>query len=92
MFGDVGLSEEKDREDRLIVTARIVGRTVKSSNELTDDELQNLRNSLYSRQQAGTLDADINDWLNEAALIEANAQEAAESAAAEATTTTEEGK
>lgn len=77
MFGDVGLSKDENREDRLIVIEAIVGRPVASSNELTDDELQNLRNGLYSRQQAGTLDADINDWLNLAAIKEADAAEAA---------------
>lgn len=78
IFGDVGLGLVANREDRLIVIAAIVGHTVTSSNELTDDELQNLRNGLYSRQQAGTLEADINDWLNIAALKEMNAAESTE--------------
>lgn len=86
MFGDAGLAKDENREDRLIVIAAIVGRTVASSNELNDEELQNLRNSLYGRQQAGTLDADINDWLNEAALREANAEDQ-EAAAAETNNT-----
>lgn len=76
MFGDVGLSKDENREDRLVVIEAIVGRSVSSSNDLTLDELQNLRNGLYSRQQAGTLDADINEWLNIAAFKQAEAAEA----------------
>lgn len=79
------LSDDAGRDDRLVVIEAIVGRPVKTSTDLTDDELQNLRNSLYSRQQAGTLDADVNDWLNLAAIREADAKEAA----AQSDTTTE---
>lgn len=77
MLGEVGLAKDENREDRLVVIERIVGHPVDSSKDLTTDELQNLRNSLYSRQQAGTLDADINEWLNEAAFVQAEAAEAA---------------
>lgn len=76
MLGDVDLAKDENREDRLIVIEAIVGRPVASSKELTDDELQNLRNSLHSRQQAGTLEADVNDWLNWAAVKKAEAAEA----------------
>lgn len=89
MFGAVGLGKDENREDRLIVVEAIVGRRVESTKDLTDEELQNLRNSLYGRTQAGTLDADVDDWLNEATIREVNAQEQAEAAAAEASTTTE---
>lgn len=76
-FNEVGLGLVAHPEDRLIVIEAIVGRKVASSKELTDDELQKLRNSLFDRKRDGVLDDDINNWLNEAALREANAEEQA---------------
>lgn len=79
-FGELGLNDDDQREDRLVVIREIVGRDLKSSKELTDDELQKLRNVLISRKQAGTLDADVTEWLN----LETMRQDAA--AADESTT------
>jgi len=80
-FGELKMNgdTEEARRDRLVVIREIVGREIESSKELTDDELQTLRNSLLSRKQAGTLDADVTEWLN----IETLRQDAAEEAAAE---------
>lgn len=66
IFGELGMhgNDEEQRKDRLIVIREIVGREIGSSKELTDDELQQLRNGLISRKQAGTLDADVTEWLN----------------------------
>lgn len=63
-FGELGLNGDDQRADRLVVIREIVGRDLKSSKELTDDELQQLRNSLISRKQGGTLEADVTEWLN----------------------------
>lgn len=63
-FGELGLNGDDKRDDRLIVIREIVGRAIGSSKELTDDELQQLRNGLISRKQSGTLDADVTEWLN----------------------------
>ncbi|OCB56171.1 hypothetical protein A5722_14850 [Mycobacterium vulneris] len=63
-FGELGLNGDDKRADRLIVIREIVGREIGSSKELTDDELQQLRNGLISRKQAGTLDSDVTEWLN----------------------------
>jgi hypothetical protein len=82
-FNEAGLGGDSNREDRLIVIEAIVGRRVESSKDLNDDEMQKLRNSLLDRKKAGVLEADIDDWLNLAALKEA---EAAEAAAANTTT------
>lgn len=80
-FGELGLNgdDEEKRADRLVVIREIVGRELESSKDLTLEELQTLRNSLISRKQAGTLDADVRDWLN----MESYRQAAAEEAAAE---------
>lgn len=79
-FNEVGLGGDDNREDRLVVIEAIVGRRVESSKELHDDELQKLRNALIDRKKAGVLEADIDDWLNLAALKEAEAAEAAAAA------------
>lgn len=78
-FGELGLNgdDEEKRKDRLVVIREIVGRELESSKELTLEELQTLRNSLISRKQAGTLDADVTEWLN----IETLRQDAAAAAA-----------
>lgn len=84
-FGELGLNGDDQREDRLVVIREIVGRDLKSSKELTDDELQQLRNSLISRKQAGTLDADVTEWLN----LETMRQDAAAAADESASESTE---
>lgn len=84
-FGELGLNSDDQREDRLVVIREIIGRDLKSSKELTDDELQQLRNSLISRKQAGTLDADVTEWLN----LETMRQDAAAAADESASESTE---
>lgn len=63
-FGELKLNGDDQRPDRLVVIREIIGRQIDSTKDLTDDELQKLRNSLISRKQAGTLEADITEWLN----------------------------
>lgn len=63
-FGELKMTGDDQRDDRLIVIREIIGRQIESSKELTLDELQTLRNSMMSRKQAGTLEADVTDWLN----------------------------
>lgn len=63
-FGELNLNGKDQREDRLVVIRAIVGREVESSKDLTDAELQKLRNGLFDRKRDGTLDADVTDWLN----------------------------
>lgn len=64
IFGELNLNADQQRGDRLVVIREIVGRDIASSKDLTDDELQKLRNGLISRKQGGTLDADVTEWLN----------------------------
>ncbi|MBU8834427.1 recombinase RecT, partial [Mycolicibacterium goodii] len=81
-FGELGLNGDDKRADRLVVIREIIRREIESTKELTDEELQTLRNVLISRKQAGTLDADVTEWLNletirqEAAAADAGAPEA----------------
>lgn len=81
-FGELGLNGDDKRADRLVVIREIIRRDIESTKELTDEELQTLRNVLISRKQAGTLDADVTEWLNletirqEAAAADADAAEA----------------
>lgn len=63
-FGELKLNGDDQRPDRLVVIREIIGRQIDSTKDLTDDELQKLRNSLVSRKQSGTLEADVTDWLN----------------------------
>lgn len=86
-FGEVGLGKDENREDRLIVVEAIVGRRVESTKDLSDDELQKLRNALIDRKRDGVLEDDINEWLNAAAFKEAMAEESAAEAAANETNT-----
>ncbi|GAS94378.1 regulatory protein [Mycolicibacterium canariasense] len=79
-FGELDLNGDDQRDDRLIVCREIVGRPLASTKELTDDELQKLRNGLISRKQAGTLQADVTEWINAATVAEYEAQQAAEDA------------
>lgn len=73
-FGELKLNGDEQRGDRLVVIREIIGRQIDSTKDLTDDELQKLRNSLISRKQAGTLEADVTEWLN----LETIRQDAAE--------------
>lgn len=66
-----------DREDRLIVTQRILDRNnITSSNDLPADEMQRLVDHLGQLERDGQLGQRITDILNEHALLEAEAQEA----------------
>lgn len=81
VFGKLGMDgdTDEDRADRLVIVRAIVERDVESTRDLSDDELQKLRNGLVDRDKAGTLEAAVTEWLNIAALREANAAEQAES-------------
>ena len=63
-FGELKLNGDEQRGDRLVVIREIIGRQIDSTKDLTDDELQKLRNSLVCRKQSGTLEADVTEWLN----------------------------
>ena len=65
-FGELGLNGDDPgkRRDRLVVVREIVGRAIESTKELTDNELQTLRNGLIDRKKSGTLEADVTDWIN----------------------------
>lgn len=76
-FGELKLNGDDQRPDRLVVIREIIGRQIDSTKDLTDDELQKLRNSLVSRKQAGTLDADVTEWLNLETMRQDSAAEAA---------------
>ena len=84
IFSELGMNgkSDEDRADRLVVVHAIVEREVESTKDLTDDELQKLRNGLVSRKQGGTLEADVTEWLNIAAIKADQAAQAAEEAAA----------
>lgn len=76
-FKNTGLVGDEKRDDRLIVVRAIVGRDdIEDAGEISDDERQKLRNELIELHKAGALDAKVNDWLNLAALKEAEAAEA----------------
>lgn len=80
IFGEYKLGGKEQRGDRLVIIRAIVGRQdIESSNDLSDDERQRLRNGLVARNQSGTLEADITEWLNEETLRQENiaAQDAA---------------
>lgn len=81
VFGKLGMDgdTDEDRADRLVIVRAIVERDVESTKDLSDDELQKLRNGLVDQDKAGTLEAAVTEWLNIAALREANAAERAES-------------
>lgn len=63
-FGELKLNGDEKRRDRLVVIRAIVGREIESTKELTDAELQKLRNGLIDRKRDGTLDRDVTDWIN----------------------------
>ncbi|MCV7255642.1 recombinase RecT [Mycobacterium hackensackense] len=83
-FGELDLNGDDQRDDRLIVCRAIVGRDIASTKDLTDDELQKLRNGLIDRKRDGTLKSDVTEWLNIAELQRLEAQQVAEEAAAAA--------
>lgn len=82
VFGKLGMDgdTDEDRADRLVIVRAIVERDVESTKDLSDDELQRLRNGLVDRDKAGTLESAVTEWLNIAALREADAAEAAKQA------------
>lgn len=76
LFGKGDLPKDA-REDRLLVTSKIVGRTIASSNDLADEEIGHANHELDKLDRTGKLGQFITDVLNEAALAEANAAETA---------------
>lgn len=84
MFGKLGMTgdTDEDKADRLVIVRAIVERDVDSTKDLTDAELQKLRNGLVDRDKAGTLEAAVTEWLNIAAIKADQAAQAAEEAAA----------
>lgn len=65
------------REDRLIVTSRIIDRDVTSANELRDEEIALVNHELDRLDRAGELGQRITDVLNEHAIMQAEADQKA---------------
>lgn len=84
LFGKGDLPKDA-REDRLIVTSKLVGRDIASSNDLADEEIARANHQLAQWDEAGTLGDVITEILNNDALAKANAAEDADDAAAENT-------
>lgn len=80
LFGKGDLPKDA-REDRLIVTSKLVGREITSANELADDEIARVNHDLDKLERAGKLGAKITEILNDDAIAKANAAEAAEESA-----------
>lgn len=76
LFGKADL-DKNNREDRLTVTSAIVGRPIESSNDLSLDEAQKLVDRLGQWERDGVIGERVTDILNEAAIREADATEAA---------------
>lgn len=74
LFGTADLPKDA-REKRLVVTSSIVGRTIASSNDLTDDEIARTNNQLDKWDRAGQLVAKVADILDQAAIDAARAAE-----------------
>jgi hypothetical protein len=70
ILGEVGLTGEDKREDRLIVTGALAQRPISSSNDLTDDELGWIITKLKHWQDEDTLAMWVNDILHEHALAQ----------------------
>jgi hypothetical protein len=59
-----GVGDDKHRADRLIVLSKLVDRTVESSNDLTDDEVANVIETLAALIDQDTGDAAaLDDWV-----------------------------
>lgn len=76
LFGKADIAKD-NRDDRLIITRRIITRAedsapIESSNDLTDRELVALVTELGALDNAGVLGGQITQWLNDAALAELN--------------------
>lgn len=64
-------ADTSERDDRLIITRRIVGRDdITSSNDLTQDEMQKVVDRLGQWQRDGDLGQRVTDLLNEHTLAE----------------------
>jgi len=74
MFALFGEADCQDRADQLLVLAAVTGRQHEHRDELTDDELRTVVNTLNAEEKAGTLAAYITDILNRAALAETAAE------------------
>jgi hypothetical protein len=74
LFGKGDLPKDA-RDDRLIVTSHIIGRSVNSSNELTDDEIAGTNHKLGKWDEARTLGQKITEILNIHAIKQAEAAE-----------------
>lgn len=82
LFGKANVPKDA-REDRLIVTSSLVGRTIATSNDLTDDEIARTNNQLDKWEKAGQLVDKVADILDQAALDQAQAAEEAKQQAAQ---------
>lgn len=76
-----GLDRPEDRENRLIVTASIIGRDLGSSNDLTGDELEQVYSRLFNLNREGKLTTFVRDTLNEYTLREQQHEDDAEQSA-----------
>lgn len=74
LFADADIAKD-NRDDRLLVTAAIVGETVASSNDLTDPQLFALVNKLRGwNDEPGRLGREVTEILNRATLAEMAAE------------------
>lgn len=68
LFVDADIDKD-NREDRLLVTMAILGRTVESSNDLTPAEAKKLIDTLNGWKKKGELGAQVTEILNAATLL-----------------------
>ena len=61
--------DKENRDDRLLVTMAIIGRTVESSNDLSPDEAKKLLSVLEGWKKKGELGAQVTEILNAATLL-----------------------
>lgn len=76
LFGKANVPKDA-RDDRLTVTASLIGRTIASSNDLADDEIARTNNQLDKWEKAGQLIDKVADILDQAAIDKAQADEEA---------------